>query len=655
MNAASQQVDGRATEPASTGGTQPAVGNELFLHNMRALWRFDPDLALRVDAVRDDERLTLEPTRSGVWTAKATTPDGKMTYLHSRYDPVKEAEQLAGTAAIEDKFCFVVSGLGLGYHVRALFERLHNEAFILCAEPSLVLIATALTCVDLADLIRSQRFIILTDDDKARLHERLRPYSTLIMLGAQFTQHAPSYRLSEPEQAAITKVIAEFVTFTRMSLMTLVHNARITCRNIAMNLVSYVQTPPIDILRQRFAGSPGVVISAGPSLSRTIDQLGALKGHAALIAVQTALQPLARHGVAPDFVTSLDFHEMSRKFFDGVEGLEQVHLVAEPKATWHVVDHYPGPVSLLGNDWARLVITDQLGARDGLQAGATVAHLAFYLAVYMGCDPIIFVGQDLAFTGHVFYVPGVEIHRAWRGELNRFSTMEQKEWERIVRNRPILRKVPGASGSTLYTDELLFTYLEQFEKDIAAVPSRVINATGGGANIRGTENLSLREATERYCRQPIDPQRFAYRETTTWRDPSRLPETARELERRIEELDGVLGVCAELLELLKELGDLTNDPTRFNKRLVRVDELRAQVHDAGLPYQIVSAATQLAEFRRFSADRHLGAAETDDTERAKRQIKRDSEFIGAVRDGATEVKAMLFDALVRIRQAASQS
>ena len=63
------------------------------------------------------------------------------------------------------------------------------------------------------------------------------------------------------------------------------------------------------------------------------------------------------------------------------------------------------------------------------------AHLAFYLTKYLGCDPIIFVGQDLAYTGHVFYVPGVEIHRSWRSELNRFHTMEHKEWERIVRNR----------------------------------------------------------------------------------------------------------------------------------------------------------------------------------------------------------------------------
>lgn len=620
----------------------------MFLHNMRALWERDPALALRVDAVEDEERIPLEPTKSGARTAKMATPGGQPVYLYSRYDPIAEAERFAGAVSVEDKYCFVVSGMGLGYHVRALCNRLRGDAIVVCCEPSIPLIATALTCADLAEAISSKRLIILTDDDKTRLHERLQPFNTLIMLGTQFVRHPPSMRVAEEAHAAMIQAIAEFVTYARMTLVTLVANARITCRNIAMNLVHYVSTPPIDILRDRFAGNPGIVISAGPSLSRNMDQLADLKGRAVLCAVQTAVKPLMQRGIVPDFITSLDFHEMSRKFFEGVGDLRGAHLVAEPKATWHVLDNYPGPISLLDNAWARLVIGDPLGARGGLTPGATVAHLAFYLAVYMGCDPIIFVGQDLAFTGHVFYVPGVEIHQTWQSELNRFNTMEQKEWERIVRNRSILRRVPGVDGTELYTDELLFTYLEQFEKDIANVSGRVIDATEGGAEIRGTEIMPLRETTEQFCKQRIDPARFAYRETTQWRDASQLSAARAEVERRIEELDGVVALCEELLPLLNELEGLTNDPPRFNRRLVRVDELRTKVQQQSRGYQIVASATQLAELRRYSADRRIGGLEGDDAERARQQIKRDTDFITGVRDGAEEVQPVLGEALQRI-------
>ena len=61
-----------------TGPQAPMPGNDMFLHNMRALWRADPRLALRVDAIDDHDRISLEPTRSNAATATVTTPDGKI-------------------------------------------------------------------------------------------------------------------------------------------------------------------------------------------------------------------------------------------------------------------------------------------------------------------------------------------------------------------------------------------------------------------------------------------------------------------------------------------------------------------------------------------------------------------------------------------------
>jgi hypothetical protein len=620
----------------------------MFVHNLRALWRRDAHLALRLDAIDDDRRLVLEPTRSGRWTAKVHAEDGRSVYLHSRYDPVVEAERLVADTPLDDKFCFVVVGMGLGYHVRALAEVLRGDAFICVVEPSLPTLATALTCVDLAAAIDGGQLIFIVDEDKARLHERLKPVATLMMIGAQFVRHAPSIQTAGERQAALSRLLVEFVTYTRMSLMTLVGNSQRTCRNIAMNLVHTVTTPPIDVLRDRFAGDPAVIIAAGPSLRRNIDALADLKGRALLCAVQTALRPLMERGIVPDFVTTLDFHEMSRKFFDGIDGLEGVHLVAEPKVAWNVLDDYPGPISLLGNEWAKLVLGPELGERAGLRAGATVAHLAFYLAVYMGCDPIIFVGQDLAFTGHVFYVPGVEVHRTWRGELNRFHTMEMKEWERIARNRPILRRVLGNDGSTLYADELLFTYLEQFEKDIASTQATVINATEGGARIRGAGVMTLHETAERHCARPIDTQRFEYRTRLRWRDPANVAATRGALEQRIGELARARTVCEELLTLFDELDGLVHDPQRFNRRLARVDELRTRIHQESRAYRIINQSTQMVEFRRYIADRRIKAATADGAEIARRQIARDREFITGVRDGARDLEPVLREALQRM-------
>ena len=163
--------------------------------------------------------------------------------------------------------------------------------------------------------------------------------------------------------------------------------------------------------------------------------------------------------------------------------------------------------------------------------------------------------------------------------------------------------------------------------------------------------MTLADAVERFCQQPIDPERFAYRKTTRWRDPSKLKAADDELVLRIEEFDAAVTLCDEILTLLDELNGLLDDPTRFNRRLVRVDELRTRVSQESRAYRIVNAAMQTAELRRFSADRRISAQQTSDTDRARRQIERDIEFITSVRDGTKEVKPFLIEARRRIKRA----
>ncbi len=129
----------------------------------------------------------------------------------------------------------------------------------------------------------------------------------------------------------------------------------------------------------------------------------------------------------------------------------------------------------------------------------TVAHLSFYLARYMGCNPIVLVGQDLGFEGNVYYAPGTPIERAWSSELNRFNSMEMMEWQRIARMRSVLQKVPDIHGRKIFTDAQMFTYLQQFERDVAVTEATVIDATEGGARITGTKVVPLKEVIDRYC------------------------------------------------------------------------------------------------------------------------------------------------------------
>jgi hypothetical protein len=636
-----------------------ALSNDIYLRNIRALWRRDPRLAYEIDDWGEPRAITVELSRSGLPTASATDEQGRRVYLHSRHDPAAEAERLVANIRLEGYHCFVLNGLGLGYHLKALHKRTRGEALLLVTEPSLDVLAAALFSVDLSEVLDSDRCVFLTRLDKDYVYRRLEPHGTTIMLGTQFVSHPPSERLAGAFQQAARAAMADYITYARMCLVTVVANSRITCRNVACNLPTYLSTPPIDTLRGRFAGYPAIIVSAGPSLARNIDRLAALQDRAILVAVQTTLKPLLARGIRPHFVTSLDFHEVSKNFFEGLsaEAVADVHLVAEPKATWHVIDTYRaygGMISLLDNSFARQCVGDDLAARDGLRAGATVAHLAFYLAEYMGCDPILFVGQDLGYSDNTYYTPGVAIHETWRPELNRFNTIEMKEWERIARSRNILRKIRDIHGQEIYTDEQMFTYLQQFEKDFAASPARLIDATEGGARKAGTTVMTLTDAAAQFCSRTIPPERFDYRRQLVWYDPARLPRGREAIARRVEDVRRLRDRSRECLDVLKELVHLTDRPAEFNRKLARVDDLRARIQQQEQTYQMVSLMAQLGELRRFRADRRMELDAVEGVDRAKRQLARDIDFVESIIEGAEALLDVLEEAERRFDQAIAE-
>jgi hypothetical protein len=93
---------------------------------------------------------------------------------------------------------------------------------------------------------------------------------------------------------------------------------------------------------------------------------------------------------------------------------------------------------------------------------------------------------------------------------------------------------------------------------------------------------------------------------------------------------------------------MVDQPDKFNRRLIRVDELRAKVQQYDRAYRIINAATQLAEFRRFTADSRLSASEASGAQRATMQLKRDKEFVAAIKEGAVEMEKILKTTLDRL-------
>lgn len=634
---------------------------ERYRANLAALYCADRDLAAQIDAIPFSKIPPLEPTRDGNATVRVVADDGRPIYLHSRHRPLEEAKSLvdksakASGAADEverDEACgdattFFVSGMGLGYHVSEL-ERRYPRPILIIAEDDLALIKAALCVVDLSKPLRARRIAFFTTADRSRVHRTLRSILTTVMLGIRFVTPAHTKRYHAEFYKQSLGLMRDFVEYARLQVVSLVRNARISCKNAAFNLPAYVKYPGVEVLEKRAAGYPAIVVAAGPSLARNIDQLGGLRDRAVIISVQTVLKKLLARGVPPHFVTSLDFHEISAQFFRGIEDFRDVTLVAESKVTWHVVDHFRGRMHVLQSEFNDQLLREAAPRRGSLRPGSTVAHLAFYLAEHLGCDPIILVGQDLSFTEGLYYPAGMQVERIWGPELNRFQTVEMKQWERIVRARHGLRQLQDVHGRTVYTDEQMFTYAEQFQSDFASTKARVIHATEGGLKLEHTEVMSLREAAERFCTRPLPKDLFAA-VAGAQRDgeDARVVET---IERRLEELRDTREIATRTEELLTRLEGLLDRPAEFNRVVTEIDELRVRMREHDQMYRLITQVSQLAELRRVHADRAIDDDTPETPETARIRLRRDREYVRSLIEGCAFLEEMLPEALERVRE-----
>jgi hypothetical protein len=648
-----------------------------LVKNLAALWAADPALAEALESLHPLEPYPVEPTKAGPPTVVVTPPGGADSrgaapragiLLHSRYQPLAEAERLLKDVDVESCFAFYVHGFGLGYHVEQLFERAGKESLVLVFEPDVRLLWTALHHRDFSKLIASRRVLFFTRPDKSELFVRLTPHAALIYAGATTVNHPPSLQAAPEFHEQFQTWLSEFASFSRTSMNTLVLNSRRTAENIARNIARYVASPGVGPLRDRHKGVPAVVVSAGPSLRKNKHLLKQLQGRAVIIAVQTTLKPLLELGVEPDYVTSLDYHDICTRFFENLPPGLKTELVAEPKAASAVLGLYPGRVTLLGNEFADSLLRDLQPRieRARLPSGATVAHLAFYLAEQMGSDPIIFVGQDLGFSDGLCYAPGTSYDDVWRPELSRFCTVEMKQWEQIARERFILRKIPDYQGRPMYTEERLFTYLQQFERDFARSKAKIIDATEGGAAKRGAEVMPLSEAVEKYAARhslspvlrgegrgegpPSNPQ--SEEPLTPTLSPEyrgegeMLPALTACLQRREEEARQIEDICRATLPLLEEIRDHVHDQPRVNRCISAIDALRAKMNELGATYDLVTQLTQSTELQRFKADRQISASKAlDGNERQRRQVARDIDNVRAVADAARDFQHLMRDTI----------
>jgi hypothetical protein len=595
------------------------------------------DLARKLAATEPRSDVTFTDTPQGVpAVAVAGMP------LCSRHRPLDEAARLVDEVDLVEHAVVVVLGFGAGYHVQSLAQRLGRAGVIVVFEPDLGLLRTVLERIDHSSWLKEASVLFVTDPaDRGALAAKLEGAESIIAQGVAFLEHPPSRPRIGQQSGQLTALFGEIVTATKTTFLTTLMRSVDTVRNLLLNLDHYAAGAGVADLEGAAAGHPAVIVSAGPSLRRNMHLLAraGVRERCVIIAAQTTLRPLLAAGARPHFVTALDYHEISRRFYEGItaEDVGDTTLVADPKAHPVILDAFPGPVRCCANDFLDKVLGNLRRPMGKLPAGATVAHLAVYTAKYLGCDPIVMIGQDLAFSDGLYYAPGTAIEEVWAPELNPFNTIEMMQWQRIARHRLHLSRVRDTDGKSIYTDTQMLTYLAQFERDFAQYKQsgvKIIDATEGGIPKQHTVAMPLAEVLDQYASRPLPPLPVADRPL----DPARLDEAGWRVESVRRDVEALERTSKETTAVLRAMLRDQADAARMQRHFKKLDRRRRQIDQRQDAVDVVNFLNQVGVYKRFKADRRLHMQRgLDPMQRQRAQLERDLENVIWTADAAKEI------------------
>ena len=247
-----------------------------------------------------------------------------------------------------------------------------------------------------------------------------------------------------------------------------------TILNSSRALESHSIAPLLNTCSDR----PAVIVGAGPALDIDAPLLAAYKNCACIIACDAAWNSLIEHRIQPDFVISTDSRDCTwQHIHAGAQHQPDTPLITLLSSSWSVVRHYPGPLFFARNDWPLDRFIEQAASHPipVLDTGKCVGNAAFDFACKLGCTRIILIGFNLGYEKGRY-------HPASRATA---------EFDDTPHDTANLLTVPGNDQPVIQTDYSMFYYLQYFEEQIADAPCPVVNATTGGARIKGTLRADL--------------------------------------------------------------------------------------------------------------------------------------------------------------------
>ena len=405
---------------------------------------------------------------------------GKTQYIGSKYNEENEINKFLHSYepyGINDNY--IVFGLCCGEHIKKLLEKIGPKSKVLIIEVNKNLIKYWEISQELKTIFIDPRIIIAKK--KEDIYKFFNDYVTEININNIKVGFYSRYEsIYKDELKEVYENIKNEVTRITSNRNIKLHYGDIWFDLLLKNLPYISKGIPVNDLKNQYKDVPAIIVSAGPSLNKNIHELQNVKSSLILSGGRT-LKALMERNIKLDFICAVDPLEESYKLVQGYIDKVKCPLVFYEGTNDKIVrDHKKEKIFSTNSQFINKLYKKHI---QSLSSGGSVAHSMTFLAAYMGCNPIIFVGQDLAYTGEQGHAKCAE------DSFRKVTFEDYKKTDDIY--------VKDINGNEVRTSITLNSFKIALENIISLFPNiKFINATEGGVNIRGAENKNLREVVK---------------------------------------------------------------------------------------------------------------------------------------------------------------
>lgn len=393
--------------------------------------------------------------------------------LHSKYDPIKEAERIVQKEHKEN-YVHVLFGYGLGYIADVLRTTMKNKEELIIIEPFKKSLCPENDNVIEAvneDFIRSEIWKVLS------YHRR----DIRIIC-------SPNYdKLAGEEYITLLKTIKEIQYLKGISENTIRISNESWQENHIKNLVCATQDYDLSDLFKAY-NCPVVIASGGPSLTKQLPLLKKIRNQIILIAAGSTINSLLNEHIEPDYIVTVDGGEANYLHFKDLKPTNSALLYCLT-SNYKIQHEYKGEryafLPLVGNHVANRLHNDYQLKLPVIPGGGSVANFALTIAKYITSGPIVLIGQDLAYTNNLSH--------AAHNKLQKVAD------EKFYKDQDAI-EVEGYYGDKVMTDYPLLAMKESFEMIHQNIrhTAPVYNSTEGGLKIKYFDQIPFEQFIDKY-------------------------------------------------------------------------------------------------------------------------------------------------------------